>query len=113
VHEAWASKLLGVDSPEKLKDLRVGPWEGDTPGSSSLEGEPIPLRDALFAQGESGNLDYITPNTDRIKNKGVGEDWTEALSWAKSPELGRVALRKPRQMAQLAVSSILFKSPWR
>jgi len=55
-HEAWAPKLLGVDFPEKLKDLRVGPWEGDTPRSSSLEGEPIPLRDALFAQGESENL---------------------------------------------------------
>jgi len=55
-HEAWAPKLLGVDFPEKLKDLRVGPWEGDTPRSSSLEGEPIPLRGALFAMRESGNL---------------------------------------------------------
>ena len=67
--DAWAPKLLGVDFPEKLKDLRVGPWEGDTPRSSSLEGEPIPLRDALFAQGESGNTRYITPNSDRIKTK--------------------------------------------
>lgn len=69
--EAWAPKLLGVDFPEKLKDLRVGPWEGDTPRSSSLEGEANPLRGALFAQGESGNPHYITPNSNWIKRTRV------------------------------------------
>ncbi|HEX2696401.1 MAG TPA: hypothetical protein VHM28_01755, partial [Anaerolineales bacterium] len=88
-HEAWAPKLLGVDFPEKLKDLRVGPWEGDTPRSSSLEGEPIPLRDALFAQGESGNLATL-PQTQIGSKQRRGEDWTQALSWAGSSLLNEV-----------------------
>jgi len=31
--------LQRVDFSEKFGNLRQGPWEGDTPRSSSLEGE--------------------------------------------------------------------------
>ena len=79
---------------------------GDTPRSSSLEGEANPLRGALFAhQGESGNLATL-PQTRigsktkaRVKTepKHSSEDPVYFLGRVESPQRRRVTLRKPRQ----------------
>ena len=43
---AAASSAIGLDLPGDLQDLRLGPWEVEAPGRSSLGGDAYPLRGA-------------------------------------------------------------------
>lgn len=75
-HEAWAPKPRGVDFPEKLKDLRAGPWELIPPRSSSLEGEAYsPSGRSLRTTRAGTSLHYPRLRSDQ--NKRVCECVTD------------------------------------